>query len=1419
MKKKFIQILMLLIATVSVGSFVSCKDTSEDLYNELRTQALSDNASLEEALNARLAKLDEQIGEYEKLLKQFKSCECDTNAINQLFVDIEGQIKLMNDTIHLQGDDLKDLKDLLVGVDRTLIEFLITLPKTITDQQLAIDVLEDEIGKLKDLKLEDKFKDIFDRLFALETGMKEANTRIGEVLKKAEDAQKAADAAQNAADAAQNAADAAQKRADEAWEYADRIQKTTEKLAEDIKKNADAITEATNRISALEGDIKAINEAIGFMKGDIKEAYDKADEAAKAASANREEIVRLQEKLASLEDKLNKLQNAADASDVDELKIRIAELEDKVSCHTAELATLEVEVGLILAESLAHFEAAKCYAKEQIELAKLAIMNDVNALLADYLKKGDIDLSNYVTKAEIANYLTKAEAEKYATKAELEKYVTKDALDALLAALEAKMTSADAALQLALQNLITQEIGKLKIDELRTAVAKNASDIEWLKTLYSDLNTQMKDFVSKDDILALMDKLIEKIGTNNGNTNNQGNTYTITDLLDIIVDLTKTDVSAEINLKIADIEAALAECLTKAELEAILSGYVKKEDIPDGLAEALVTLADLKKKIEDAGGLEDRIKALEDAAGGLADLAALEARVKLLESSAVTMDDLKDYVKAEDLKDYVTKAEYDKFVTETFALEKKALWDQINTNTSAISDLKDEVKNITDEIKDMKDDIKTLQDDVKANTDKLKELEEKYDKAIDNIKSDIKAIQDNMAKQVTGIIIQGTKNPMFGTFSIPVNIQSNVLLAYYGKPSTNVEFPTTDDANYVRPSEVLTAKDWEMISGVEVFNQKANKTLMNDDGNGNANAGKIYMTINPNTVDYTGLKLSIVNSQDVESPIKLSPVAPSNETLQFGYTRANNGFYEADAYISLADIKSGEGGLAFNQDDLAALYREAKEQIAKIAENFSTPGKQTDLEELAVKIYNVISKLKVDQSGLKCTYTDTDAEGKSQEHSVYSQYNLAASFMNPLNLAWGKDFDYKTMPGYEVVDKLLDDMAGTLKDHIDVLFKDAINTEEMKNLINGFKIDEMNFVSMSENYIAKFEARVSHITLDGKDHTIMVPAAGGFDVKFDKDLKASGSAVTVPDAVKYDKDNITLERAAIVIGGDINAGMEISLVVPATGGDGVIGAYATIKLFEDTAKATLAGGSIVLTTSSGTYTIAKYAGSAINTSSCTERVILNDVIGKGGSLNLPIVMEITGDLRKLLAEQVTTLDRVINDLNKILDRINSYNGVVDGWIDSYVDEYLKKYLNQINSDVVYFFNSINRRFGPFMVAGNKTKGFKTLSQSKLVPTELDKSELTFHPTSKTLELFVPLARKHVAVTNVFKGAASAQDGDGACKTALKKANTGKLNTVVDGTVRTLDVTGMESGYVYEVAYSVLDFEGNISTQKYYVSIK
>ena len=80
----------------------------------------------------------------------------------------------------------------------------------------------------------------------------------------------------------------------------------------------------------------------------------------------------------------------------------------------------------------------------------------------------------------------------------------------------------------------------------------------------------------------------------------------------------------------------------------------------------------------------------------------------------------------------------------------------------------------------------------------------------------------------------------------------------------------------------------------------------------------------------------------------------------------------------------------------------------------------------------------------------------------------------------------------------------------------------------------------------------------------------------------------------------------------------------------------------------------------------------------------------------------------------------------------------------------------------------------------------------------------------------PAFKKHIAVTNVFKGDKSAQGGDAACKLALTTANGSEMmNKVLNGDQRSVTAT-FPKGYIYEVAYSALDYSGKISMHKYYV---
>ena len=727
-------------------------------------------------------------------------------------------------------------------------------------------------------------------------------------------------------------------------------------------------------------------------------------------------------------------------------------------------------------------------------------------------------------------------------------------------------------------------------------------------------------------------------------------------------------------------------------------------------------------------------------------------------------------------------------------------------------------------------------------------------------------IQEFLAKQVTGIMIQGTYNPAFGTLDLPFDVQSNILVAYFGKPMKDVEFPTSRTSNYVRPEEALTEKDMQMINGVEVFDHLANIPLMFE----NNYAGKVYMTINPNTADLSGLELSIVNTQDTESPIKLEGVKKSTEKLKFGYTRGDNGFYEADAVVAPIDVEKVE----HISVDKAAI-KDAYKEIAEKRLNAS-------IEQVATDVYKVVKSLKLNKSGLKCSYTEN-----GNTHSVYSQYNLAATAIDPLDFASYKDLNYQTVPGYERVNNLLDRISSKAKDKIHIFFKE-LNESALVEKVCNLQINDIEVPNLSDDLLAKFVLHMdTTFVMDGLKYHLDMKLDKEVTVRFDTlitiPINLEGVTVNVPidyeDTVAIDLSKVVVESPTVVVKGyatgHANTGNYKAEVDPITGDtinkvvldpDSGQPVYETVLVVpvKDDAGNTVGNAEIDLdninitadVNASGTAGTIKLNGSPVAIIS-----IHKNVTGTGNvhqnmdyHLNIEKTVDISyqlnkwiyfgddgtdkknfnlvfsydmrdaatdlwgqaqhaiGDVNKMLND----LRDIVNEVNNVLDKINSYEARIGNTIDEYIDR-VRSYIDKINSKIVGFVNSTNSRFQPFMVAAD-SKGIKRLSGSKNYPTQL-RSDISLYPTSQTMELIVPIARKHVAVTNVFKGSASAQGGNADCLARLKAANTGKLNTVLDGNVRQIALNGLKSGYVYEIAYSGLDFHGNIATRKYYVTVK
>lgn len=431
-----------------------------------------------------------------------------------------------------------------------------------------------------------------------------------------------------------------------------------------------------------------------------------------------------------------------------------------------------------------------------------------------------------------------------------------------------------------------------------------------------------------------------------------------------------------------------------ADLSKTVSGNTKA-------IEDLQKLIDKDKADEWSKAVEDAAEALERAKNDSAKLALLgdnlEDYDKMRDALAGALRDangnwmsLEEYIKAQgfltsdDIKDFVTKAEFN---------------DSLNVFRARIDEVSSKLEALTTEI---------------------------------NTKLGL--LQNSLNKYVSSVLIQGTDNPVFGSFAFPANISSNVLAAYYGDVK-DLKFPTNEPYNYVDAQNALSAKDLEMM-GVAAGNQYYNGRVvsgMQADGTVAAgNAGTLYVTVNPNTVDATGATAILVNSQDSKSGVMLSPLAETDKVLNFGYTRATgNGFYEAKATVTPSVVDEVSPRISY--DDLKGLKDEIKDAVNAIRNKGNV-----DITGLVYSVYSISSNI-LDAQAVKFPWSDTDIYGNTIERATYSQYSLAATAVHPLSFAFAKDVHYDEFPGINKVEDIIGDMFNKIEDAIPTIDVDDLN--------------------------------------------------------------------------------------------------------------------------------------------------------------------------------------------------------------------------------------------------------------------------------------------------------------------------------------------------------------------------------------------
>ena len=311
--------------------------------------------------------------------------------------------------------------------------------------------------------------------------------------------------------------------------------------------------------------------------------------------------------------------------------------------------------------------------------------------------------------------------------------------------------------------------------------------------------------------------------------------------------------------------------------------------------------------------------------------------------------------------------------------------------------VKEELTGVIDtKVGDLEKVLKAAEEALQGEIDALKERVDALEPIVEDLTKRVEALEDRMDKveefleeQITNIVLNGAYSPVVGYFNLPNGTKSNILAAYYGKVSEDFKFPTVDWAdNGVTFDEAAFEALGFAEKAIEIKNNKYGVLVAEG-----ANAGKVYMTINPAEVSLEGKTFSLVNSLDEQSPAEIINVKQSTEKLAFGYTRAGAvALYEGEARIENAAAAK----IRMELSDL----KDALVDVVKFQGGVNVTNLVTDLYALVNNI--------ADANAVKATWTDSEGEA----HTVYSDYGLATVAIKPLSYNTLAGLDVQSVPGF-----------------------------------------------------------------------------------------------------------------------------------------------------------------------------------------------------------------------------------------------------------------------------------------------------------------------------------------------------------------------------------------------------------------------
>ena len=205
------------------------------------------------------------------------------------------------------------------------------------------------------------------------------------------------------------------------------------------------------------------------------------------------------------------------------------------------------------------------------------------------------------------------------------------------------------------------------------------------------------------------------------------------------------------------------------------------------------------------------------------------------------------------------------------------------------------------------------------------------------------------------------------------------------------------------------------------------------------------------------------------------------------------------------------------------------------------------------------------------------------------------------------------------------------------------------------------------------------------------------------------------------------------------------------------------------------------------------------------------------------IEDVYGDVTETITELVDEINKRYGEGSDVDVKLAEFfNDVKESNnFQTYIDETksslyasIDKYLTRLEKHILRVFNNAHRSLYITMF-GKQNDAIALLSMNLDLPTKAEAGELTLVPTTYSLQYFAPVYKKFVAVTNVYDAKTKAELDLGEAQSLAAVANSGEnMLKVVDG-LKNCTIKG-ETGKIYEITYTAVDFLGVVMIKKFYV---